>query len=74
MLTPELPADDTARAHWERSLELIDGNVLNGEDLFICEPIQLGLPSAEKAAFVLGRFENNMRRFHETIATSLAGG
>ena len=67
------PADEKARAHWERSFELIDGNVFNGEDLFICEQIQLGLPAAGDAAFVLGRFENNVRRFHETIATSLAG-
>ena len=74
MLTPELPADEKARAHWDRSFELIDGNVFNGEDLFICEQIQLGLAAAEDAAFVLGRFENNVRRFHETIATSLAGG
>ena len=74
MLTPELPADEKARAHWDRSFELIDGNVFNGEDLFICEQIQLGLAAAENAAFVLGRFENNVRRFHETIATSLGGG
>jgi phenylpropionate dioxygenase-like ring-hydroxylating dioxygenase large terminal subunit len=74
MLTPELPADDKARAHWERSFELIDTDVFNGEDLFICEQIQLGLAAAENASFVLGRFENNVRRFHETIAASLRGG
>jgi hypothetical protein len=44
--------------------------VFNGEDLFICEHIQLGLA----AVFVLGPFEANVRRSHATIATSLAGG
>jgi hypothetical protein len=71
VLTPEAPADEKARAHWDRSFELIDGKVFNDEDLFICEQIQLGLAAAENGAFVLGRFENNVRRFHETIATSL---
>ena len=74
MLTPEAPSDEKARAHWDRSFELIDGKVFNDEDLFICEQIQLGLAAARNGAFVLGRFENNVRRFHETIATSLRGG
>jgi glycine betaine catabolism A len=73
MLTPEAPADEKARAHWDRSFELIDGKVFNDEDLFICEQIQLGLAAAANVDFVLGRFENNVRRFHETIAASLAG-
>jgi phenylpropionate dioxygenase-like ring-hydroxylating dioxygenase large terminal subunit len=71
VLTPEAPADEKARAHWDRSFELIDGKVFNDEDLFICEQIQLGLAAAANGEFVLGRFENNVRRFHKTIATSL---
>ncbi len=71
VLTPEAPAEEKARAHWDRSFELIDGKVFNDEDLFICEQIQLGLAAAENGEFVLGRFENNVRRFHETIGTSL---
>lgn len=71
VLTPELPADEKAQAHWDRSFDLMDGQVFNSEDLFICEQIQLGLPAMENGEFVLGRFENNVRRFHETIATAL---
>jgi phenylpropionate dioxygenase-like ring-hydroxylating dioxygenase large terminal subunit len=71
VLTPESPADEKAQAHWDRSFHLMDGQVFNSEDLFICEQIQLGLPAIENGEFVLGRFENNVRRFHETIATAL---
>jgi phenylpropionate dioxygenase-like ring-hydroxylating dioxygenase large terminal subunit len=71
MLTPELPRDDMARAHWDRSFALIDGQVFNREDLFICEQIQRGLASGANEDFLLGRFENNLRRFHETIAAAL---
>ncbi|HTI81320.1 MAG TPA: aromatic ring-hydroxylating dioxygenase subunit alpha [Acetobacteraceae bacterium] len=71
VLIPEPPADEKAQAHWDRSFELIDGQVFSSEDLFICEQIQLGLPAMESGEFVLGRFENNVRRFHETIAAAL---
>jgi phenylpropionate dioxygenase-like ring-hydroxylating dioxygenase large terminal subunit len=72
VLTPEIPADRKAQAHWDRSFDLIDGEVFNNEDLFICEQIQLGLAATVNRQFVLGRFENNVRRFHETIADALA--
>jgi hypothetical protein len=68
VLIPELPASEKARAHWERSFELIDSKVFNEEDLFVCEQIQLGLAGATGVDFVLGRFEHNVRRFHATIA------
>ena len=64
--------DGRAIAHWYRSFDLIDGQVFNGEDLFICEQIQLGLAAATTEDFILGRFGNNVRRFHDTIAASLA--
>ena len=73
VLTPERPADEKARAHWDRSFELIDGKVFNDEDLFICEQIQLGLAAANGVDFVLGRFENNVRRFHASIAAAVSG-
>jgi glycine betaine catabolism A len=73
LLTPSAPDSEKAMAHWDRSFELIDARVFNDEDLFICEQIQLGLAAAGNESFVLGRFENNVRRFHETIEAALAG-
>jgi len=71
MLTPEPPADAKARDHWDRSFDLIDRQVFNGEDLFICEQIQSALVTGIPDDFVLGRYEDNVRRFHETIETAL---
>jgi len=71
MLIPEAPRDAKAQAHWDRSFDLIDGQVFNGEDLFICEQIQAGLTSTFEEDFVLGQFEGNVRRFHETVEAAL---
>jgi glycine betaine catabolism A len=74
VLTPEVPQSDKARAHWERSFDLIDGKVFNDEDLFICEQIQLGLAAGVGETFPLGHLEQNIRQFHETIDGVLRAG
>jgi phenylpropionate dioxygenase-like ring-hydroxylating dioxygenase large terminal subunit len=72
MLTPWEPRDEKEKAHWDRSFSLMDGDVFNGEDLFICEQIQLGFGAARpRDMLVLGRCENNLRRFHETVAAAI---
>ena len=71
MLTPEPPENEKARAHWDRSFALIDEQVFNSEDLFICEQIQRGLAAGADDTFQIGRFEANLRRFHETIDTMM---
>jgi glycine betaine catabolism A len=73
VLTPEIPSDEKARSHWERSFNLIDEQVFDQEDLFICEQIQLGLPAMKDQGFVLGGYETNVRRFHETVVAELTG-
>lgn len=72
MLTPWEPRNADEAAHWERSFALMDGAVFNDEDLFICEQIQLGLGAGAGERLLLGRCENNLRRFHETVAMALA--
>jgi Rieske 2Fe-2S family protein len=71
MLTPELPADAKAEAHWARSFELMDTGVFNGEDLVICEQIQRGLRSGANDRLILGRLEQNLRRFHSSLEAAL---
>ncbi len=71
MLTPDAPADERAKAHWDRSFDLIDRQVFHDEDLTVCEQIQRGLVSGFGQDFLLGRFESNVRRFHETVAKAL---
>lgn len=71
MLIPEDPADDKAQAHWDRSFDLIDRQVFHAEDLHICEEIQRGFAAGTDETFLLGGFEGNVHRFHETIAAYL---
>lgn len=71
MLTPRLPADAKEEAHWARSFELMDSGVFNGEDLTICEQIQRGVASGANDSLILGRLEQNLRRFHGNLEETL---
>jgi len=51
---------------------LIDGGVFNGEDLAVCEQIQRGLASGANDRLILGRLEQNLRRFHHTLDVALS--
>jgi len=67
MFTPHAPRNEKEARHWERSFAMIDGGVFSEEDLFISEQTQLGLNSGANDSFVLGRFEHQLRWFHENI-------
>ena len=71
MLTPETPSDEKAETHWARSFELMDTAVFNGEDLVVCEQIQRGLSSGANDRLILGRLEQNLRWFHETLKEAM---
>jgi glycine betaine catabolism A len=71
MLIPEKPADAKAETHWARSFDLIDKGVFNEEDLVVCEQIQRGLASGTNDRLILGRLEQNLRRFHGSLEAAL---
>ena len=71
MLTPETPSDEKAEAHWRRSFELLDGAVFNGEDIAVCEQIQRGLACGAHDRLLIGRYEQNLRRFHGSLEAAL---
>ncbi len=71
MFTPHAPRNEKENAHWQRSFAMIDGGVFSEEDLFISEQIQLGLNSGANDTFLLGRFEHQLRGFHDNIARML---
>ncbi|MDP2330136.1 MAG: SRPBCC family protein [Reyranella sp.] len=71
MLTPDIPEDDKTAAHWARSFELIDGGVFNSEDLPTCEQIQRGMGSGANERLIVGRLEQNLRRFHASLDAAL---
>lgn len=71
MFTAHAPRNEKEAAHWDRNFAMIDQGVFGAEDLFISEQIQLGLESGANDSFMLGRFEQHIRRFHQNIETML---
>jgi phenylpropionate dioxygenase-like ring-hydroxylating dioxygenase large terminal subunit len=68
MLIAEPPSTEAARAHWERSFELIDGGVFAREDLAAVEAMQRGLASGTNATQLFGAHENPALWFHAAVA------
>jgi phenylpropionate dioxygenase-like ring-hydroxylating dioxygenase large terminal subunit len=71
MLIPEPPATEKARAHWEKSWDLLDGGVFAAEDFRACELGQQGLASGAIERLTLGTLELGIRQFHDAVEARL---
>ncbi len=72
MLIPEEPATEKAKAHWERSWNLLDGGVFASEDFRAAELGQQGLETGAIEHLTLGTLESGIARFDESISAALA--
>jgi phenylpropionate dioxygenase-like ring-hydroxylating dioxygenase large terminal subunit len=71
MVVPRVPETDAERAHWDKSLRLIDEGVFANEDLAAAEAMQAGMASGANAAQLFGSLEQAALWFHETVARAV---
>ncbi len=74
MLIPEKPMTDKARDHWQRSWDLLDGQVFGAEDFRAVALGQQGLSSGAIDRITLGTLETGIRLFHDSVEARIGQG
>jgi glycine betaine catabolism A len=72
MLIPEKPATEKSEGHWQRSWDLLDGQVFGTEDFGAAEWGQQGLTTGAIERLTLGTLEAGIRHFHDAVAKVMA--
>ncbi len=62
------PRTDEARAHFDRSFDLIEGNVFQKEDLLMCAEMQAGIATGANTELTFGQLESPAVWLHASIA------
>ncbi|MFK7731109.1 MAG: aromatic ring-hydroxylating dioxygenase subunit alpha [Pseudomonadales bacterium] len=73
MLLSEMPNSDKARAHFDKSFDLIDQGVFQAEDIFVCEGAQKGIRSGANQDLLLGANEIAVKQFHDLVEREVNG-
>jgi phenylpropionate dioxygenase-like ring-hydroxylating dioxygenase large terminal subunit len=71
--TPEAPATEKARGHWDRNFKLLMDTV-ELEDFPLAEGIQRGFHSPAQQAIHFGRNEPALQHFHKSVKQALGIG
>ena len=72
MLVPRDKTTPDWTAHWEKTFRLIEQGVFQKEDIHCAVAIQKGLASGANAHLTLGRIEQAVAWFHQSVERALA--
>ena len=71
LLVPELPTTDAGRAHYDKTVEVLDGMTYEGEDFWVSEQIQQGMDAGAIDELLLGKNESLIKVFNDTVGAYL---
>ena len=71
MLLPAAPQTDEEREHVERAFAFMDAGVINSEDVWVAEQAQKALHSGANDVMTFGRFEHQIKYFHDQLDQAL---
>ena len=71
LLVPELPSTDAERAHYEKTVAVLDGITYEKEDFWASEQIQLGLAAGAIDELLLAKNESLLKDYADTIKSYL---
>ncbi len=72
LLVETLPETEREKAHYVKTIRVLDGMTLVGEDFWISEQIQAGLDAGAVDELTLGLTENLIKRFHDSLDAAQA--
>ena len=71
LMVPKKPETDAEKAHYDKTIEVLDGMTFEREDFWVSEQIQQGLNAGAIDGLTLGLTEQMIGRFHANIEEQL---
>lgn len=71
LLTPKKPETDKERAHYDKTIKVLDGLTYKNEDFWVSEQSQQGVDAGAIDEMTLGKNENLLKVFDELIEKNL---
>lgn len=71
LLTPEKPESDQARAHYDKTIAVLDETTYEREDFWVSEQVQAGVEAGALDEMLLGANEYMLKVFDDALKASL---
>ncbi|HAU66896.1 MAG TPA: hypothetical protein DCW52_00705 [Gammaproteobacteria bacterium] len=72
LLVPEQPTTDAAKAHYDKTLAVLDQTTYEKEDMWASEQIQEGINAGAIDELLLAKHEQNIKHFSDLVSERIA--